>query len=385
MRKVLKMIDKKLLIATIALFVLGLIMVFSSSNITAFMRYQYDNPASFFVRQLFFLILGGIGFLIFLKFSTKSYPLIGWLSTIIVGVILLLLLIYGTAINDSISWIGYKGFGIQPSEFAKVFLIILFGTYYEVKKNKSEDFLTMIIPVLIGGVITLLVLLQNDFGTAFMIAAMTLFMFLISPTKKKLKKKILLYGALVILAISLILVFSGKSLGLNEKLERFNFLNPCDRYLTTGNQVCNGYIAINNSNGIGRGLGNSTQKYLYLAESHTDFIYAVLIEELGLEGMLVLFALYIFVLARIIIIAKNTIKDSHAMIAYSVAFYIFIHIIINLGGVLGLIPLTGVTLPFISYGGSFTWSLILALTLVQRVKVETTMLDRRIEKNIIKK
>ena len=347
-------------------------MVFSSSSVAAFMRYKYSNPAKFFIGQAEFLGIGLLAFLFFIRLSTKKYGPLSWVGLVILSGILVLLLIYGTAINDSVSWIGYKGFGIQPSEFAKILLIPFFASYYEVKAKKKDDLITMIIPVVIGALISFLVLLQNDFGTALIIAFVVFFMFCIADVEPNLKKKIMVFGIISVLSMGLIFAVFGKK-HFQSKLERFDYFKPCEKFQTSGNQVCNGYIAINNSNGIGKGLGNSTQKYLYLPESHTDFIYAILVEELGLIGAAVLLAFYIIVLARIVNIGKNSYKNSHAMICYGVAFYIFIHIIVNLGGVLGLIPLTGVTLPFISYGGSFTLSLIAGLIMVQRVKYETSL------------
>jgi len=372
MKRYFRRIDKKLLLFTVLLFVLGLLMVFSSSSVAAFMRYKYSNPAKFFIGQAEFLGIGLLAFLFFIRLSTKKYGPLSWVGLVILSGILVLLLIYGTAINDSVSWIGYKGFGIQPSEFAKILLIPFFASYYEVKAKKKDDLITMIIPVVIGALISFLVLLQNDFGTALIIAFVVFFMFCIADVEPNLKKKIMVFGIISVLSMGLIFAVFGKK-HFQSKLERFDYFKPCEKFQTSGNQVCNGYIAINNSNGIGKGLGNSTQKYLYLPESHTDFIYAILVEELGLIGAAVLLALYIIVLARIVNIGKNSYKNSHAMICYGVAFYIFIHIIVNLGGVLGLIPLTGVTLPFISYGGSFTLSLIAGLIMVQRVKYETSL------------
>lgn len=375
MKRFLRRIDKKLLLFSVLLFILGLLMVFSSSSVAAFMRYKYSNPANFFIKQALFLGIMTILFIPLLKINTKRYGVLSWLGIIGLGVILVLLLIYGKAVNNSISWIGYKGFGIQPSEFAKILLIPFFASYYEARVKKKDDWKAIIIPLLIGAGITGLVFLQNDYGTAIIIALVVLFMFFLADINPKIKKIVAMCCIGVVVCGSLALAVGGKKILDSSKLERLDYFKPCEKFQTSGNQVCNGYIAINNSNGIGKGLGNSTQKYLYLPESHTDFIYAILVEELGLLGVIALMVLYILVLARIISIGKNSYKNSHAMICYGVAFYIFIHIVVNLGGVLGLIPLTGVTLPFISYGGSFTVSLIVGLIMVQRVKYETSIQD----------
>ena len=135
-------------------------------------------------------------------------------------------------------------------------------------------------------------------------------------------------------------------------MQRFNFLNPCSRYTSigTGYQVCNSYIAFNNGGLFGVGIGNSTQKYLYLPEPYTDFIYAIVIEELGVVTGIILILAYIFVLFRIYKIGKRSYTNRGALICYGVLFYIFLHICVNLMGLLGMMPMTGVPLPFISYG-----------------------------------
>ena len=120
----------------------------------------------------------------------------------------------------------------------------------------------------------------------------------------------------------------------------------------------------------GEGLGNSTQKYLYLPEPYTDFIYAIIVEELGLVVGVGLILAYIFILYRILKIGRESYTDKGAMICFGIAVYIFIHIAVNLLGLFGLIPMTGVPLPFMSYGGSFTVCLIIALALVQRISIE---------------
>ena len=143
--------------------------------------------------------------------------------------------------------------------------------------------------------------------------------------------------------------------------------------LDTGSQVCNGYIAINNGGLTGVGLGNSTQKYLYLPEPYTDFIYAIIVEELGVIVGIIILLLYMVLLYRILMIGRKSFTTRGALICYGVAGYIFIHIAVNLTGMFGLFILTGVPLPFMSYGGSFTWSLLGALTLVQRVNIENRL------------
>ena len=137
--------------------------------------------------------------------------------------------------------------------------------------------------------------------------------------------------------------------------------------------------AFNNGGLLGKGLGNSTQKYLYLPDSHTDFIFPIVVEELGLLFGLFILLLYLFLLARILIVGRYATNNRNAIMCYGVAFYIFLHIIINLMGVMGMMPMTGVPLPFLSYGGSFTLCLVVALTIVQRVAIENN--TKKLSKN----
>ena len=154
------------------------------------------------------------------------------------------------------------------------------------------------------------------------------------------------------------------------QMSRFDFFNPCSKYTSTGYQVCNAYIAINNGGLTGVGLGKSTQKYSYIPEPHTDMVFSIISEENGVIIGGLIFILYTILLFRILKLSMKAKRISHKYMCIGFATYIFLHILINLGGLFGLIPLTGVPLPFLSYGGSFTLSLIASLAVVQRIHIE---------------
>ena len=175
-----------------------------------------------------------------------------------------------------------------------------------------------------------------------------------------------------ILIVALLLITTGGKLLKSYQLERFNFINPCDRYQEdSGYQLCNSFIAFQNGGIGGQGLGSSTQKYLYLPESYTDFIYPIIVEEWGLIVGIIILIGYMFMLLRIIKISRRANNLRNSLICYGVFAYLLTHIMVNLMGVTGLIPLTGVPLPFLSYGGSYMICLLLALGLVQRVNIES--------------
>jgi len=370
LKKVIKNIDKPLLLVTVVMFVFGLIMVFSSSNVTAYMS-KAVSPYNYFIKQAIFLSVGLFMALILIRFNTKFYGMVSWLGILGIGASLVILLIMGQAKNQAVSWFDFGPFSFQPSEFIKVIMIVWLARYYEINEKRLDKYGVSLFPLLVGGAITFLVLLQPDLGTAIIFTVIVGTIFLAVPIKTQIKNQIIFGCFGLIAVVALVIISSGKTLIYERQLERLNFTRPCDRLLTTGSQVCNGYIAINNGGLTGVGLGNSTQKYLYLPEPYTDFIFAVIVEELGVLVGILLLLLYIFILYRILLIGRRSYTNRGSIICYGVAVYIFCHIAVNLMGLFGLIPMTGVPLPFISYGGSFTICLIAALTLVQRVSVET--------------
>ncbi len=369
MKKYLKYIDKKLFIATIILFVFGSVMVFSASSVSSIV--DGLSAAVYFKRQILFLFIGFIWFNVIIRVPTNKYKRLIYPMLIAVVSLLLVALFYSVAINQTYGWIRVGPFGIQPSEFAKIAMIIYLSIFYgqatseELSNNKRNFFSLLII-----GAITFIIISQNDYGTAAILLTLSFFLFLISNVSKKFKTRIILTGAILMSTVIFLVATDSLKIISKDKLARFDIHDPCGRYLDEGNQVCNSIIAINGGGLFGKGLGNSTQKYLYLPESHTDFIFAILVEELGFIFGIILILFYIFVLTRIVLAGKRSKNDSHALMCYGISFYIFLHIIVNLGGVMGIIPITGVPLPFMSYGGSFTVSLVTALSIVQRINYE---------------
>ena len=225
------------------------------------------------------------------------------------------------------------------------------------------------------GVIAILIMLQPDLGTTIIYLAIIFMMFMALNISRKVKRNIVFTIAGLGLLTIVLLMNNGVQVFFERQLSRFDFANPCseEKFYTTGTQLCNGYIAFNNGGLTGLGLGNSTQKYLYLPEAYTDFIFAITVEELGLIIGVIILLLMFIVLWRIFIISKHASTERGRLMCYGIFWYILLHIVVNLGGVLGLIPLTGVPLPFLSYGGSFLICLVAAITIVQRVAIETKM------------
>lgn len=374
-KDIIKNIDKPLFILTLILFVLGLVMIFSASNVTSYMN--GGSPYAYFFRQGLFLIVSFIFCIIMVKFNTKFYGMMSNILLIAFVAVLILLLIYGKATNYAVSWIPIGPFTLQPSEFIKIIMIVFMARFYEVHEKCLNNFFIALIPLIIGVVITFLIMLQPDLGTAIIFAALTGIVFFSSPVSKVIKLKVIALFFGMCLVIGAVLIMSGGSFLQARQLERFNFTRPCDRLLDTGNQVCNGYIAINNGGLTGIGLGNSTQKYLYLPYPYTDFIFAVIVEELGLVVGIGIILAYMYLLYRILKIGRESYTNRGALLCYGVAVYIFLHVIVNLMGLFGLMPMTGVPLPFMSYGGSFTLCLMVSLAIVQRVNIENKIRSKK--------
>lgn len=371
MKKIFSKLDKPLLIITIFFSIFGLIMILSASSMESYMRYDF-SPYHYFFRELIFLFVGLFIFLFTIIFPTKNYKKLSSFLMVIVNIALVGLLIYGYAANNAVSWYKIGPVTIQPSEFAKLAIIIYLAVYYEKHRDDMELQWNIIKPILFVIVIVGLVAIQPDMGTALIIMLITLIVFYGVPISKKNRSmfnKIFIGGVII---VTLVLITSGSTLLKSYQLERFNFLSPCERYQEdSGYQLCNSFIAFKNGSVNGQGLGGSTQKYLYLPESYTDFIYPIIVEEWGLVvGIIILFG-YMFMLFRVIKVARRANCLRNSLICYGVFAYLLTHIMINLGGVMGLIPLTGVPLPFLSYGGSYVICLMIGMGLVQRVAIES--------------
>lgn len=374
--KNIKYIDKTLFLVSSILFLIGMIMIFSASNVAAVMRYN-SNIYKFFFSQSIFIFLGLIGFLIGIRFKTTFYSGWSWFLLAVFFGLLIFVQLRGYIINGAKSWMPIFGFRFQPSEVIKLLNIIWFSAYFELNRKKLNNLFINFIPFFVVGVISFLIIIQPDLGTATIFILLSLFLYLLIPSKNIVKFKILaiIGGFTIISALAFYIAFPNK---VQSVKERFDFKEPCSekKFYTSGNQVCNSIIAFNNGGLFGKGLGKSTQKYLYLSESHTDFIFAIVVEELGFLIASGIIILYMVLLWRIIIIGKKSDSSRGAIICYGVAIYIFLHIAVNLLGIMGVMPLTGVPLPFLSYGGTYALTLIGSLTIVQRVAIESKLKNK---------
>lgn len=375
MRKLLSKMDIPLLLIMLIFIVLGLTMIYSASSVSSVVRYGYA-PYHFFIRQAIFVGVSlFVGFTLIIRLPTRTYGALAWPLLIAIILALVLLFIKGEVTNNAQSWYDFGFFSLQPSEFAKSILIVFMAVFYnKLQYKKSKNIYSYLIPLAAGALIAGLVIMQPDLGSAAIIAGIVFLTFISIPLVKNNMIRFIKIIAIGLVIGLIVLLYSGADFLNSMQIDRLTFQNPCSRYTeTTGYQVCNGFIAINNGGLFGVGLGNSTQKYLYLPESHTDFIFPIIVEELGLVTGILIILGYVFMLYRILKIAKSSENLRCSVLAYGTFWFLTLHILVNLLGILALIPLTGVPLPFLSYGGSFTVNVIIMLFVVERVNIENNI------------
>ncbi|CAM3246308.1 putative lipid II flippase FtsW [Brevibacillus invocatus] len=347
--------DFLLLFLTALLVGFGLLMVLSASSIFALTSFtahgcSYCNGDElyFVKRQVTFLLLGILGMLIAMNipFSFYKRNFLGIAFISFIGLFLVLIPGIGTEVNGARSWFRLGIGNLQPAEFAKLGLILYLAAIISkkgdgIRKMKSG----LMPPLLITGLFFMLIALQPDLGSAAILLGTALIVMVCGGARII---QLIVIG-LPTVSLALFAYISTKEYALN----RINsYMDPWSDPLHTGYNIIQSWIAIAHGGMSGTGFGRSIQKYLYLPEAHTDFIFAIISEELGFIGASLFLLVYLIYLLRGIHICLK-VKDTFAsLVGIGVVTMIGLQALINIGGVTGLIPLTGVPLPFISYGGS---------------------------------
>lgn len=358
--------DKWLVIALISIVTLGLLMMTSASIVVS--DKLMHQPFYFLMKQLVYLSLGvGIGIAV-LQVEIEQWEKHG--AQLLLGVMLLLALVLipgiGHRVNGSSRWIGIGPIGFQISELAK-FAIVVFMAGYLVRRNdeiqtKLSGFLK---PMAILGAMAVLLLKEPDFGATVVVTSTTLgMMFLAGMRLRHFAVLItLVIGALAAIAVSE-----------PYRLARLTtFLNPWERPFDSGYQLTQSLIAFGRGGWIGVGLGNSIQKMFYLPEAHTDFLFAVIAEELGILGMFAVMGLFLLLVTRIFYVGKAAQFSNRPFagyLAYGLGLWIAIQFTVNIGVNAGLLPTKGLTLPFMSYGGSSVLVNCIMMAVILRIDYE---------------
>lgn len=374
MNKTFKYLDKGLLLLAVIGFVFGTFNLVTSSSGEALTL--AGDLYSYFKKQAIIIIVATILVTILIKIFPLKIAKKFSIPIYILGIIVLVfMLFYVKEVRGAKNWFPLLGFAVQPSEFMKIIMILtlayLFEKWqYDFTLENKYKYTKLAYILAVGAIPTILVFLQKDLGGALIIMFIFLIMFWFSPIMKKDKQIVTLTGLILCGVVGITLFISGGKLLSQAQMARFNFINPCSKYEEDGYQICNAYIAFNNGGLFGVGVGKSHQKYSYIPEAHTDMVFAIIVEEYGGLFAFLIFSFYLLLLKNILNISKNASTVCGKYLSLGIASYIFIHIFINLGGLFGVIPLTGVPLPFLSYGGSFSLSLIGALGLVQMAHIE---------------
>lgn len=346
-----KKYNKLLLLAVILISLFGLLMIYSSSNIWA--EYKYNDPYKYLKSQAIFLIIGYILMIIISKFPYQNYKKLANIIFLTCTIMLILVLIpgIGTVRNGSRSWFGIGSLGLQPSEFAKLGLIIFTSKYLTNNTKELKNIKKGVLPIL--GVLLLifgLIMLEPDFGTGVVIVMTIIVLLFISGVKINFFIKIGILGLIGIIVLILIAPY---------RLERIvSFINPWTDPLGSGFQIIQSLYAIGPGGLLGLGFGNSIQKHFYLPEPQTDFIFAIISEEFGFLGVLIISTLFITIIYSGLKISMRCQDNFGKLLSFGITFGLAFQTILNLMVVVGLLPVTGVTLPFLSYGGS---SLLISL------------------------
>ncbi len=335
--------DKTLFFSILILMGLGLIMVYSSSAILA--SEQYQNTFHFFINQS---IVAGIGLvLIFLmlpirkQFYNNAYFVYGLLF---LSLILLVLCLLMPALAKTNRWVQFFGLRFQPSELAKISLILFFAHYFDRKKERMNDFRTLLFPLIILILFILLIIKEPDYGTALLIFLICLIMLFIGGMNLKY---------FMFLGIPTLGLFAFYLFQASYRLDRIlAFLSPTKDPQGTGFQIIQSKLAIGAGGLFGVSFGGSTQKLFFLPCSHTDYIYAIVGEELGLIGTVTILFLFLVFLWRGLVISKRAPNFFSQICAAGLTLAIFAQALLNISIVLGLGPPTGIPLPLISYGRS---------------------------------
>ena len=355
-----------LLIATFGLLFIGMVMILSASTTVSYK--QFNNQYIIFLRQLMFASIGVVMMMAISRlpkvFFFKWSKVALWIS--IALLVLVLIPSIGISVAGQRNWISLWGpFRLQPSEIAKLTLIV-WGSVILSKQIRSKitTWQNLLVPVFpVGAIIAVLVIFEGDLGTALILGPILLSLFYAVGAPVKLFTWSAMAGLLGILILS---IQEG------YRIQRFlSWINPTAENQDAGWQVTHGKYALASGGWTGIGLGASKEKWGWLPAAHTDFIFAVVGEELGLVGTLIVLALIGTIAYVALTLARKTNDLFTKLIATSVMSWIVVQSIINVGAVLGLLPVTGVPLPLVSYGGSslvFTMSAIGVLMAVLRAE-----------------
>jgi cell division protein FtsW len=338
--------DVKLLFPVLFLVGIGIVMVYSASSALALKRFGTDY---YFLRKQAIFALSGIVALMICRhipyrfYSSLTYPFLVLAFALLVAI---QISGFGHSAGGSARWLRFGGFSLQPSEFVRFALVIYLACSMNKKKEMLKDFSVGFLPhILVLAALSALLICQPDFGSVVILFAMTWIMLFVGGVRITYLLSSL---ALFVLPVAYFLLFNAE-----YRIKRIiSYLDPWQYPTNEGYQVIHSLMAFGTGGIWGTGIGKGYQKLFYLPEPHTDFIFSVIGEELGLLGVLVILGLYALILWRGVIIARNAKDSLGSLVAMGLTTAIGLQVCVNMGVALGLLPTKGLTLPFLSYGGT---------------------------------
>ncbi|HTY13090.1 MAG TPA: putative lipid II flippase FtsW [Candidatus Omnitrophota bacterium] len=351
--------DVIFLLLAATLIMIGTIMIFSASPALAL---KHGDTFYYLKRHLFYILLGLFGFNFALKLNLANLK--KYSSLILLVSLALLVMVFlphvGRSMGGASRWIDLYVISFQPSELAKFAVILFLASALANKKEGIRDFMTGLLPLLlIVGLVAAIIIKQPDLGTALSICFTSFLMLFVAGAQLIHLGVLLAAGAAGVLAISILSPYRMKRL--------FAYLNPWNDPLNIGFQIIQSLLAVGSGGIFGLGLGNSRQKFYYLPQQYADFIFAVLCEELGFIGAVVVLVLFVIFFARGIGIALKASDSFSYYLGMGIIIMFAVQTFMNLSVVLGLIPTTGIPLPFVSYGGTATLINLFSVGLVANI------------------
>ena len=374
-------IDISLVFVMLGLLTFGWVMVTSASMLVALD--DYNNPYFYSIRQGFFAIISILLFLLALLIPTKNYEKNFSAFFFIMLIILVAVLVpgIGKSVNGARRWIPLIVINIQVAELAKLLAIIFFSGYISTNLKKMNEFKEGILtPIALLGCIVILLLMQPDFGSTVVISICVMGMLFVGGNKAQWYG--LLLAAMAAMASILVIVSP-------YRMHRITgFLHPWENANGSGYQLVQALIGFGRGGWFGDGLGNGVQKQFFLPEAHTDFITSVIAEEIGIVGLMILLCVYLFIVFKALNIAKLAFdlkRHYQAFLAYGIGFWMGFQVFVNVGVNTGLLPTKGLTLPFISYGGSSLLIMCYTIGILLRIDFENKLLSDTINPKYVYK
>jgi cell division protein FtsW len=359
--------DFLLLFLTFLLVCFGLVMIFSASSMTT--AYKYEDPWFFTKKQLISVAIGVIGMLFFMNLRIDKLKKLVLPVCMIIFVMLLLVPFIGDKTKGAVSWFYIGSFGLQPTEFAKLGIILYLALLISKKEEKFRDFKKGFLPaLLVVGFVAMLIMLQPDLGSCMVLLMCAGTVIIAGGANFKHW-----FGSAAVLSffggiylIQNVLFRNGAAKGTTDyKADRLTtFLDPFKYKMDEGFQLVQSLYAFGHGGLTGTGYGQGIQKLHYLPEAHNDFIFAIIGEELGFIGVVLFLFIYLLFIWRGLVVSMRSGESFSNLAGVGIMGMIGFQALINIGGVTSSIPLTGVTLPLISYGGSSMMVTLAAMGIV---------------------